>query len=357
MKFYPSHADTWMLCPASAWLRTKYPTPDSTLRQESIQAHQVAADWIMNGLRATLQPPLEYRNAVEQYVTAIRGIAGDHKVMVEEEYPANILGDSHKVRIDAYFYDSKSDVLHIWDAKFGFKPVDVFLNWQLLIEAISLTDFIGFGNTHLHIVQPRTWHPDGVIRTWKLRRNDLCQYRAKIALRVNELLEIQSKGLDAPQVTGDHCRLCSAFLFCDSIIEASLNAVDVAYKSFGVNHDPYRLSIEYRIISRALELLQHRFAKLQQAGIYAGGLPGYEVTQGKGNLNWKGGEEEKIKSMARFCGVEITKESLITPNQAINAGMPETIVNNLSERTGGSKKLQPIRKNTKIQEIFKNAGN
>lgn len=350
----PSHADVWVYCPGSVALRERYPDKrDNPDRLDGIAAHGHAPRLLIGTVPAPPPAiPSDYMEAVDIYVDHVRSITGG-KPPHYNEYPFTAFNVHPKCngRLDAAWYDSAADILHIWDFKTGRSFVDAFENWQLLCTADGMSGAINFGRVQMWIVQPRCFQGDP-IRSWMITRNELRPY-------VTTLHEAAHKTQlpDAPTLSGPHCKYCSAMIYCPSSTAATGHAIDVAASSSGaMGLTSAQLGTRYAVLCRAKEMIDH-MARSMEAGIIQaikGGeqVPGWQIDRAPGRLKWTVGAENEAKAMALLMGVDITKEEFITPTQAIEAGIPAEVVEMYAARSGGSTSLKPVNMN-QFKEIFK----
>lgn len=348
----PSHAHQWVYCPGSVGLQEKFPdNRENTGALDGISAHR-RAEKLLNGQQpVSCALPEEYINAVDMYVNHVKSIAGNKPLYVEYPVIADLIHFNCHGRVDAAWYDSVNNHLHIWDPKFGYGIVEVFENWQLIIYAIALTSLIRYANVSMHIVQPLASHSDGPIRTWTISVEKAKSYVT--TLRQAALATLES---NPPTLTGHHCKHCSAITACPSANLAQGYAIDIAGWSIPVTQTPEMIGHRLAVLSRAEEMITHARKAMESTALnmFKNGtvIPGWQVGSTPGRLNWLPGKEDEIKSMAALMGITITKEGMITPTQAITAGIPEEVVEMYAKRSGGSLKLERANIN-KLKEIFK----
>ena len=118
------------------------------------------------------------------------------------------------------------DFVFIFDAKFGYDPVEVVENVQLKIYAEGRyvpglrTDIV------LVIGQPNAFHADGPIRTWIYRASERPAFRAWLAERIAATFKP-----DAPLVPGKHCKYCPGEHVCPANEARALAVASEAFAS------------------------------------------------------------------------------------------------------------------------------
>ena len=98
------------------------------------------------------------------------------------------------------------------DLKSGKWPVDVENNTQLMIYALGALSRYGDENTTMEItiVQPRSWHKDGPVRTWDVSAEDLVDWAYGTLKPACDLAEEETP----QEILGDHCRFCNGKAMC-----------------------------------------------------------------------------------------------------------------------------------------------
>lgn len=236
-------------------------------------------------------------------------------------------------------------VLDVWDYKYGHRSVPAFENWQLLDYAAGILDMLKIiddptrtiDKIRLTIVQPRDYHSDGPVRTWEISVAMLLVYvdRLRAAARASD-------DENAVCTVGNACRDCSAAHACSTLQAAALDYADVAYRAIPLVLDNTQLARQMSELDRGIELMKARRDGLgeQATGNIKRGesIPGWSLTQGNGRERWNVPVEE-VLTLAGMMGVEVAKPGLITPKQAIKAGLPAEVVAGYTETPKGELKL------------------
>lgn len=226
----PSRFPHLVACPGSWKLERHFPNVDSVYSIEGKLAHDYAA-FLLNSRKTFMEvKPINILSLTEEMIDAahvyenhILEIADNvlDKVHVEERIDIPYLHKDCFGTPDAWYYDEAKNNLHVWDFKYGFKAVEVEGNWQLIGYAAGIVSSpvektsIKFDSLQkliivLHIVQPRSYHKDGIIRSWVLTYPALVEYVIKLE---SKILNSQS---DNPEFNvGNHCKNCKARSICD----------------------------------------------------------------------------------------------------------------------------------------------
>lgn len=244
------------------------------------------------------------------------------------------------------------DTVYVWDYKFGHRVVEVVRNLQLVAYALGL---VGSADDHgidvvCRIVQPRAPHRDGPVREWRFPAADLRGFE-------NILVRAAAEALGPAPATraGPECRDCSARHACPTLQAAAFDAVAHAGDSIPADVSPQALGTELRVLRRAAEMLRARLDGLEQQAlsiIQAGKhVPGWAVVRGAGRRKWAVPDAVVI-DMAAMLGVSVAKPvEALTPAQAVRAGLPEALVDGVSQRVPGAVSLD-VDDGSKARSIF-----
>lgn len=343
----PSGFAQMVQCPGSLTLQSRYPeredTPDAmegtaahwVLQQMlTLQTEPRVGDLAENGVPVTL----EMIEAAAMCADDVRHtLAGTSAVPVVEQYmglPRILAGCGGTPDVRA----SLSPRLHyVWDFKFGHRYVPAFENWQLIGYASGFALDEPGATVVLRIVQPRSFHPDGPIRTWRLQAGGLAPYVERLRVAAGEAV-----GRDPQLRTGPACQDCTARHACPALTERAYEAREVSGKAQPLEMAPAALGIELRTLWDARARLDARISGLEaqaEAVCRTQAVPGLRITHGQGRAQWSRPLEE-VKAVADMMGVTVLKPpALITPPQAEAAGLPADLVASFSHRPSGAAKL------------------
>lgn len=246
---------------------------------------------------------------------------------------------------DVVLIDWTGKRLHVWDYKYGHRYVDAFENWQCLDYAIGAAETYNIEDIKdwtvtITIAQPRNYAPEGPMRYWTCSGADLRNYARSLhsaALAASEQ--------NAPLITGEHCRDCSAAVHCPANQRARGNAVDLSYRKVPGDMDLAAMSLERLQNLAAIARLNARQDAIDATilGALAAGktVPywGREPTQGR--TRWTMPAED-IATMGDAMGVELRKPmECITPTQAKKL-IDEAVISAYSMTPSGAMKLVPL---------------
>ena len=105
---------------------------------------------------------------------------------------------------------------------------------------------------------------------------------------------------------------------------------------------PAALGLELRMLRRAARMLDARVTGLEEqvlSTIARGtSVPYFSIQHGQGRTVWKSPTNE-ILALSNALNVDIAKPGLLTPKQAIKAGLPVEVVALISHAPSGSAEL------------------
>jgi hypothetical protein len=204
-----------------------------------------------------------------------------------------------------------------------------------LLDTLGLSDLEWL--VELQIVQPRNYQGPPV-RTWKVRASDLRAY-------VNIAAHAAERALmpDPVAAVGPHCLDCPARHECKTLQHTAMHVVEYAGKAERVNLPAMALAAELSILEAAHEVLEARLTGLQEqamARIRRGELvPGRAISHSAGRLVWNHTPEE-VAAMGDMFKVELRKGlAVMTPTQAVKAGLDEAVRDTYASRPPGKPKL------------------
>lgn len=361
----PSAADRWVYCPASVRMSEAFPQ----LVEDPSAAEGTASHWAgfsmlkthtpkpgdicpENGVQLTeemLEGALVYANAIFALANPYGGLSATH---LEERIPITSLHREMFGTPDCWLWDEGQGLLDVPDFKYGHRSVDPFENWQLASYTRGILDKLGIdGLAEQHvrvsftIIQPRSHHRDGPIRTWETTA-------ANLRGQWNLLTASGHEALESPNprfVVGSHCRDCPARRACPTLARNSQAVMDLANQSMPIALTPAELGVELVYLERAEELLSaRRKALAQQAEVSIRNgvaVPGYGLDTGRGSLKWTTDVAE-VQALGAMCGVDLLKPlAAVTPTQAKNLftqkGLDQSVIAAYSQHIPGAQTLVP----------------
>jgi len=345
----PSGMGRTVPCPGSVVMQERYPeTEDSLSAKEGNASHWAAArilggeepavgESAPNGVILTADMIDYARVYTHDILTTMPPgtLAVEAKVSAAERVHPDSWGS-----VDCWAYNPKTRILYVWDYKYGYGIVEPFENWQLINYTVAIMERLKVRDDRIKvrmtIAQPRAPHPQGPIRRWVVKGEDLRGYINQLHAAAHEAL-----GDDPGLKSGPHCRDCRARHTCPSANGAALLAIDVAYRAEPYELDDAAIGLQLTILKRAEAAISNRLTALEtqaESKIHAGGMiPGWCVERGAaGKLAWTKSEAE-ILALGELLGVPLGKP--MTPTQAGKAGVPKDVLAAYASRSAGSLKL------------------
>ncbi len=356
----PSSAAIWMQCPASVRMRLPYMNqPGTPESMEGDAAHWLACQIATNG------PPshpvgIKAPNGVTitqdmidgaELFAEVVGIGANHERSVRGPsiHPAlhgTPDADRNVVRL-----------LRVFDYKFGHRFVEVFEMWQCLAYVASLFDSVysrdQIDEIEIVVVQPRAYHKDGPVRTWRFPLVELQGYVERMHSAAHKAVDMHGvPRLDAPAQTGPGCRDCEARHECTRFQAVCSRLADEAGRTERFNLPPAQLGAELSYLDEAIERLEARrdgLAIQAETHMRAGkSVPGYEMGEGKANEKWR--DDVSVDEVAEFARILdpsliVCKDvELLTPTQTRAAlkrrKIDERALDGYALRPRGAMKLQ-----------------
>lgn len=280
------------------------------------------------------------------YLEALEGLPGEGEqtVQITRVHPTACAGTP-----DFRQYAANTRRLRIVDYKYGHRYVEVFRNYQLMAYAAGVMEEIegideDLTTLEFTIVQPRNYHKDGPIRTWTV-------HATKIRPYINEAFNAAHAALgpNPTTQTGPECRDCPARHGCDTLRKAAYNAVDVAGDTGISLHDAGDIGRELRILQLAQERLRDRVTGLEEqaiAKLKSGAVvPFFKLDETKPRQGWDAPVQDVLDMVGMLNpGMEdkiLKPPTLVTPKQAIKAGIDAAVISAYSDTPRGTLKLVP----------------
>jgi hypothetical protein len=345
----PSSASRWVQCPASVQMEARYPEQDSDKAAEGTLAHAVWA-------AMQLQRPIpdgateEMLDGAEMMQDTVDGILAQCGPGVKPivEYTLN---KGNRMLFHADNWGTPDCTINaiphkkrwVIDYKFGHRYVNPFENWQLLNYLIldmcnDMSGNIEPGiECHLIIVQPRSYHPDGPVREWVVMSDELWAYRVVLLEKA-----LASQQVNPPAKTGSECRDCKARGNCATLQASGYEACEVSATA-----TPFEIPVEAKarelaLMTSAVDMLSARISGLEGEVLnhikQGNPLPGWMTKQGEGRKKWTMATDE-VLALGAMMGVDVSKPALLTPAQAVKAGLSPDVVDSYSAKAPGEIKL------------------
>lgn len=329
----------FMECNGSRLMSAAYPkvNDDPTARNEGI-----AADWLASQMFYGIDPEtLVNRPApngfyitgdmvdhVSSYLSALD--CGDMQVETSfgnEAFRVGARADHIVMRHKNHRFTS--DRLTVDDLKYGFRLVEPERNWTLIAHAVGycISRQVRPDTIVLRIHQPRPFHPSGPLREWVITYDELMQYYMQIAGALTNPSDTLRTGIA-------WCGKCRALPNCPAAISAGMNAIDAATVAFDNDIPNEALSAHLDTMRNAKAMIDAQLTALEEMTAYrckAGAvIDNYGMVPQYANTRWKPGITSKaIEAVSR---VDVAKDALCTPAEAIRRGAPKHFIDALTER-------------------------
>jgi len=354
----PSSAGRWVACPGSVRLEAMFPEDtESEAAREGIAAHWALAE-LLHG-RAVAEGQITPDNFVltaeqvqgaELHVDYLRRIIARHPGEPVQMFVEHRV-DCHRVHgdcwgtLDTALWFPGIMKLYLPDFKFGHGWVEVFENWQLLTYLAGMLQTLQINgrddqavSVELGIVQPRSYHPDGAIRTWELMASDARPYINKLSMAADDAL-----GPDPQLRVNPECDNCNARHACPALQANGLRGIDYSRKAVPFNLPPHALGLELAKVRDALAALKARETGLagQAEALLTRGerVPFWTMERGQSRLAWNKPAAE-VLALGQLLGVDLQKPvEPITPTQAKDKGLDAAILAAYADRPAGALKL------------------
>ena len=258
--------------------------------------------------------------AVARSHSAVDRLLIEHKVYMPFVHPTDNWGT-----LDCALVLPELFLVYLWDYKGGHGAVGP--------ESLQLSDYmIGLVNEFpelkspktravIRVVQPFSYSAEGPV---KERKTLLANMRPEW----NKLERMAWEAYNAPRATpGPQCRYCDAILRCPASRNmefAFIDFLEMPYKIDTMSCD--NLAVEREILKKALSLTTARLdavnAELEHKIRNRETCETLTLQGSTGNLEFTVQSKQAIALCAAF-GVDITKESIKTPTQAISAASKE----------------------------------
>jgi hypothetical protein len=332
----PSSAATWSVCSGNIDMRAMFPQApeeaDSEVCEDGTAAHWLAAEiWEGRSVEeGTLAPngrviTEEMFDGVEIYHGVIRSWPNVVPVC-EKTIPIPSILQGMQGTPDMWAYNPTLKRLYIADFKFGYRFVEVWENLQLICYASGLIDLLGLNyddlTVEMTIVQPRSFHRGGFVRTWTVAAKALQPFVATLAYAAQRETVYQPNYgcVDCP---GRH--VCTAFQ------NSTYTAIELAYADGAYELTPAALGKELELLKWAKKKIEARLSGLEvqaEAMLRRGQtVPGWVLSATYARETWVEGGDRQIMTLAKaYFGVDVSKPpKAMTPNQARKL-LPRSIV-------------------------------
>jgi len=340
VQLWPSTADRWRVCPASAVFKGQFPQAQTESERWGKIAHGVASSRLtamlspINGVRGSVEAEdAEMEETIQTYVDAVLALPPAALACVQIETP-HVTHFGVPVRPDLVAHDKAAGTLHVVEFKTGHRLVEAYRNAQAVCAASACWEY---GNFVFHLVQPRGFHRHGPVRTWAFTKAEMEVEEAILREAADA-----ARRPDPPFVpTPDGCELCAGRHACEALHRSVLAAVEVAGSVVPLDLTGVALARQLDQLETAGALIDARLTGLKvqaETAIREGGsVPGWVMAPGRGSTAWTGTDAEIIAML----GLTVQAPAkAITPTQAGKLGLPAELLTCITQRQPGALKLE-----------------
>jgi len=348
----PSSAARRVACTGSRALESLYKETESESAREGTVAHRVASGMLKNlvnnlpaltdyGSDAT-EEMIEHASAYCALIMDVVHRGTPCEIHIEERVDIKTIHPECWGTPDCWFYADGH--LRVWDYKYGHGVVEVFENWQLIEYVAGILDSLGIAESSneckitFYIVQPRAFHRDGIVRAWDIRIDDLRGYFDLLRTKEAESLSPDARCTPSPQ-----CAYCKARHACVALQRSALSIVEMTKGVTPWDLNAAETGNELRYLLHASQLLDARITGLSaQALVHlrqGERVPHFKTEETACRERWSVSAEE-VAVLGRIYNCDLTKSSdVLTPKQAIKAGVDADVVKYYSDTPRGAVKL------------------
>lgn len=364
----PSSAAVWSKCHGYAALNAALGTEyveetDNELREDGVACHWLAAElWEGRPVEpGTLSPngreiTEEMVLAVDEYHSMIRGwdapgVSIEQQVPVSRFFPGVADGTP-----DVWGYNSVTYTLFVGDLKYGFTPVEVWRNAQLIVYAwtlvcrLSETTGRRVENIRMFICQPRLPHRDGTIREWGVSHDEL-------QALATTLKEAAAKCY-APNpscTVGSQCRNCMGAYACRTLQAAGGSGMEVSYDATPFVLNDAQLGYELSKLMRARDHIEYRLngLSMQAESLIRKGkrVPGFELGRKATRWRWRDGAEPIVRRLGELFGVEVMQPPKVKSVAKLRDAFPIDVQTMYAEKPTGELTLRSVDPNEAIKKL------
>ncbi len=365
-KYAPSASARNEVCPASARMEAQFPDEETQDSRDGVAVHWAGAELLHgeqvavgqvadNGVVLTA----EMIDGAEMYANHImqRGPVGH----VEETLTEPALHPDNWGTPDHWVFDWSAMTLYVDDLKFGHRFVDARWNTQLIEYAALALRTLSVAPEHpfftdvkivFTLVLPRCFHAPSPVQVWHTTWREI---EPRLDMLQAAMFAADQPDARCNAIDVQACRDCKARHACDANLQEAAIAIGVVGQAIPLHLSPLAKVKLLRVL-RDAELrikslregieqdLVQTIRRKQAVPFFAlEGRPGREVFNG----------DKTIVDVAKLYGVDVMKEpELITPKQAIKAGVPADVVRLFSKTNSGALELVEY-DGSDVADIFK----
>ena len=339
----PSSAAQWGNCSGSIAAQSGVPNQDTEQTREGTAAHWVVSEVLTNHKQPG-RGPLVCGDYIDKM--APNGVLIDEKIvegaqiMVDDVLEVcsrfdciNDLLVEHRVymrqiheqnwgTLDSAVFIPDQRLLFLWDYKHGHRDTQPAENFQLIDYAWGLVEELGINGYDdqqitvvMRIVQPFCYYARGPVKEWIVKLSDLRAYWNRLHTKAHEAFN------NPLLTTGIWCRDCRAVGKCAATRKARYNFIELVNEPYEMDSmSAEDLAVEMGILENGLAVAKARLEAIEDElkhRVQSGdGTSGYTIQSISGRLKW-GVPASQAKALLSQFGVDIGKDDVLTPNQAI----------------------------------------
>lgn len=341
-----SVAARWMACPGSVQLSRGQPNIETEHSRAGTAAHKLAemcfargkepALWVGEEIAGVMVDE-EMAEAVKVFVDYCRALIRPADPSwpspfmyhwIETTFNLDHLNPPAPMYGTADFiaYDPETKTLHVVDYKNGSGVVvEVVGNKQLRYYALGAALAVGTGldieTVQMTIVQPRAYHPAGVVRHDHIRYVDLLDFADELLAAAKATQEP-----DAPLSPGPHCRFCPAAGICPAQRDYVQTIAQTEFAMMPVDVPPAPETLPPAILADILDKLPileewaktvraHAQRQLETGELTAEQL-GQKLVEKRATRKWKNDDDvERFLRGKGYANEEIFVQKIKSPAQ------------------------------------------
>lgn len=296
----------------------------------------------------------------EMYQRAVREIVPAPAGHIEQRVDCSNVHPHMWGTPDFWHYDPVQRTLYVFDYKYGRRFVEVFENWQLIAYVAGILWELALDDRELlvqmTIVQPRSYHRDGPVRTWRVRAVDLRPYVNRLSGGAHAAVRDDGTyNPDALCTVNPGCRDCTGRRACPALHRAAMADVDLAEAPVPFDLPPAAVGVELRMIQHAMDLLKARASGLEEqakvAMMSGVDVPWFRLERAQGREKWTRPVAE-VLALGSLLGLNLAKPpEAITPTQARKLGLSADLTATYAGRSSGELELIPDN-GSKARKVF-----
>lgn len=362
----PSSAAVWSKCVGYAALNAALGTEfveetDNEIREDGTACHWLAAEvWEQRRVELGAVSPNgreiteEMFYAVDEYHALLRSwsvpVTLEQLVPVSRFFPGVANGTP-----DAWGYNPILSLLHVADLKYGFRPVEVWRNAQLIVYACTLVCLLseqGHAPQHvqLTICQPRCAHREGTTRSWTVSVRELGELGALLAAAAQACY-----APNPPCTVGPQCRNCPGAYGCRTLQAAAGSGIEISYDATPFELNEQQLGYELSRLMQAQQHIEHRIngLSMQAESLIRKGkrVPAFELGRKATRWRWRSGNEPIIKRLGELFGVDVMQEPKLKTVAKLRDAFPVDVQAMYAEKPDGELTLRMVDPNEAIKKF------